>query len=603
MTTMDQLFNAGKKEELRSLSKVPPTLSIEGPTNNIGVLSFEAVTLTTFNAGKAMPSRSRWTDKTLRFEATPASLAYVRRHWPNVIVLKPAVKRQEPVQETVQPVEGQIYWTPRLKPFAHQSEALAQIAPLEAGGYLMDMGTGKTATCILDAAYHFSRGEIDRAVVVAPNGVHEQWIDQALPVHWPLSLPCVRWAIRTDDKFTRKGEVIKRRPDWIKDGVTREMKWLAVNVENIKVRMEKVGPTQAKRWALEGLSAEVEAFLKGGKAMLIWDESHKPGKNPQARATIAMKKLRRSALFRRALTGTPVAKGLEDYYGQFLFLDPSIIGVHSMEGFKNQFCIMGGFQGEEIQGYRNTDEFHRRIAPYVFRVEKSEVLDLPPKLYDEWVVEPSPEQRRIYRELKNDLLTELSDGSQVSAEHVMVRMLRLQQVACGYLPREDGTLEEIEQNRLPFLLERLEQVPDRTVIWCRFTEDVERVSRELGDECIKYYGANKKDRPDDKREWLLPGSKKRFFVGNAAAGGTGLDWIIGNGPVSTVIYYSNSFNSIDRWQSEDRTHRIGTKGTVNYYDMICRGLGIDRAILRNLREKRDISGMSLAELKELAAQL
>src|SRR3546814_2758432 len=82
-------------------------------------------------------------------------------------------------------------------------------------------------------------------------------------------------------------------------------------------------------------------------------------------------------------------------------------------------------------------------------------------------------------------------------------------------------------------------------------------------EAVRYDGenSNKEDRRAVREAWTRRGSEKRFFIGNAQAGGTGLDWING---ASTVIYYSNSFSSLDRWQSEDRTHRIGTKGTVNY---------------------------------------
>ena len=42
-------------------------------------------------------------------------------------------------------------------------------------------------------------------------------------------------------------------------------------------------------------------------------------------------------------------------------------------------------------------------------------------------------------------------------------------------------------------------------------------------------------------------------------------------PCDTVIYYSNSFSSEDRQQSEDRTHRIGSSDKVRYIDLIAVG--------------------------------
>jgi SNF2 family DNA or RNA helicase len=176
-------------------------------------------------------------------------------------------------------------------------------------------------------------------------------------------------------------------------------------------------------------------------------------------------------------------------------------------------------------------------------------------------------------------------------------------VAQGFLPREDGSYEEFPENKTELMSDLLETAPDRTVIWCRFTHDIEKLYDLLGRDarCIRYYGGNKSSRPADKARWLSDQSIQ-YFIGNAQAGGTGLDWLIRNGPVSTVIYYSNSFSSIDRWQSEDRVYRFGTQGTVNIYDLITRGT-LDRRQVNNLKRKRSVSDMSMQELKEIVAEL
>lgn len=590
---MDDLLGASQQENLNSLSRVPPTLSIK---EGVGILSFEAVTLSTYEAGKKMPGRYRWEGKQLRFEVNEHTLRHAKKHWPNLIALKDITpKRPRPVP--AEEVKGALYFTPRHPPFKHQADALTFGKDREAFAYLMDMGTGKTKTAIDDAAYHFARGEIDRVLVVAPNGVHDQWIDDALEEHWPLSLPIKKASVNAGDHRIKQRQKVKVRPDWMANPKpSQDCLWLAVNIENINVIEERSG--RRKLIHLDEWGEELAAFLNGGKAMVILDESHKI-KNPSARRAKAMHRIgaQDGVKFRRILTGTPMAKGLEDYYSQFRFLDPGIIGVWSMSGFKQQFCITGGFQGKQIVGYRDTDEFHSRIAPFSFRVNKSDVLDLPPKLYGERTCELHPEQRRIYRELRDELMTELSDGTIISTEQVILKMLRLQQVTMGYLPREDETMEDIPHNRMAALNDLLEQAPGRVVIWARFREDITRLVNHLGDRAVRYDGekASKAERAAIKKAWTEKGSKKLYFVGNAAAGGTGLDWING---ATTVIYYSNSFSSLDRWQSEDRTHRIGTNGTVNYYDLICKGT-LDRAIIRNLKRKRDISDMSLTELREL----
>jgi hypothetical protein len=599
---MDALFAGAQKEQLSRSAKVAPTLSVK---DGVGVLSFEAISMSTFEAGNKMPGKHRWEGKHLRFIPDKWSLEYVKRTWPNVIILKtiPDAKKfsKEPPPA---PRRGQMSWTPRERRWLHQQRGFDLAAGKSEFAYLWDMGTGKSKAAVDDAAFSFARGEIDRVLVIAPNGVHEQWINDVLPQHWPLELPCVRAAIVTGlgPCVLDPLEDQRRRVDWMADldAHKNDCKWLAVNIENLKIETVNEGGRKVHR--LIGLAAGLVKFLEGGPAMVILDESHKI-KNPQAKRTLACWKLGKLAVQRRILTGSPLAKGIEDYYAQFRFLDPGIIGCYTFAGFKEQFCVMGGFNGKQITGYRDMEEFHNRIGDYAMRVDKKDVLDLPPKLYSERTCDMTDEQREMQRQLKEELLAELSDGTIINTRQMLPRMIRLSQLAQGFLPREDGGFDEFPENKTALLMDLLETAPDRTAIWCRFTHDIEKLYDLLGRDarCIRYFGGNKKDRPADKARWLNDSRIDRF-IGNAQAGGTGLDWLIRNGSVSTVIYYSNSFSSIDRWQSEDRVYRFGTAGTVNVYDLVTRGT-LDRRQVNNLKRKRSISDMSLQELKEIVAEL
>src|SRR5688572_2916242 len=169
--TMDALFAGAQTERLTLLSKVPPTLSIK---DGVGILSFEAITLSTFEAGKQIPSRYRWEGKHLRFEATKQSIEYVLRKWTNTIVLKniPTAQFLEPAPPPA-PRQGQMSWTVREPRWNHQQRGFDLAAGKAEFAYLWDMGTGKSKAGVDDAAFSFARGDIDRVLVIAPNGVHE----------------------------------------------------------------------------------------------------------------------------------------------------------------------------------------------------------------------------------------------------------------------------------------------------------------------------------------------------------------------------------------------------------------------------------------------
>jgi SNF2 family DNA or RNA helicase len=557
------LFAAAQAEQRHQKIKDPPTLSVK---DGVGSLSFPALSLTNHEKGKQIPARSRWEGKTLKFVVNDAAMAFIRHHWPNYREDRPISRplaRQGPLKR-LKP------WQPRFEPFKHQKNALAAAYGKKAFAYFMDMGTGKSKCLIDEMAELYACGQIDRAVIVAPTGVHRQWIEEQLPTHWPTELKLHALAVGNGSKLKVPVEV-----------PAGNMTIVAVNIEALTM-MPMVNALQR--------------FMSAGRALMAVDESQDI-KTPGAERTQRCWALGESAQWRRIMTGTPLAKGPEDYFAQFKFLDIGIIGVGSFTGFKRQYCQMGGFNNNQIVGYWNTDRLHELIAPHSFRVEKADCIDLPPKLYSRRTVELGSEQRAVYMDLRTQLLTELSDGTIIEAEQAVQRILRLQQVVQGFLPREDGSFEEYDiSNRIQAVDDLIAGAKGKVVIWCRFRHDINLIMERYGEQAVRYDGATSpRDREISKARFMDADSPVQIFVSNAQAGGAGLNLA---GLADTVIYFSNSFSSLDRWQSEDRTHRIGTRGTVNYYDIVCRGT-VDTAILANLRRKKDITDMSLTELRSL----
>ena len=72
----------------------------------------------------------------------------------------------------------------------------------------------------------------------------------------------------------------------------------------------------------------------------------------------------------------------------------------------------------------------RKIEPYSMVVNKEQVLDLPPFIRKEYIVEMTPEQRKIYNDMKRDMLAMLGDET-ITANIALVKLLRLQQINMG----------------------------------------------------------------------------------------------------------------------------------------------------------------------------
>jgi SNF2 family DNA or RNA helicase len=204
------------------------------------------------------------------------------------------------------------------------------------------------------------------------------------------------------------------------------------------------------------------------------------------------------------------------------------------------------------------------------------------------------EQRKHYTSFKEIAMT-IVDDEVVSATEAMSQLLRLQQVLCGYLPVND-VLTDIANNRVDAMMEAIEEIDGKVIIWARFVEDIRRIESALkkkygNSSTGSYYGGTS----DEERERIVedfqnPESELRFFVGNAQTAGFGLTLTA----ASNVIYYSNNFNLEHRVQSEDRCHRIGQKNPVTYIDLVVPD-SVDEHIVKALRNKINLAGRSLGE--------
>lgn len=469
----------------------------------------------------------------------------------------------------------------KTKPYEHQLEALDRSLYKNAYGFFMEMGTGKSKVLIDTCANLYVQGRISFALIIAPKGVYRNWVTKEIPDHFPEDLPhrVLRWVANPNKKQQEEMRAVKERFD----GLT----FFIMNVE----AFSSLKGRQALEWMARNF---------GARGLIGLDESTTI-KNPKAKRTKTLCKGSAGFAYRRILTGSPITKAPMDIYSQAEFLGPRLLGFDSYYAFQGRYCVtvrrsMGAHSFQQVVGYRNLDELTESIDSISYRVLKKDCLDLPEKVYTMRYVSLTKEQAAMYRKLKEDALLMFTDGAMVSTPQVITKLLRLQQVLSGHLMTDDGELMEFPSTRLDELLSILEETSGKAIIWSRFRNDIERITKALkkayGDEvAASYYG----DTADDERNRIVQDFQKpdhplRFFVGNPATAGYGLTLT----EATTVIYYASSFDLEHRIQSEDRAHRLGQKNTVTYVDLIAEG-SIDEKIVECLRNKIDIGAAVLGE--------
>jgi len=214
------------------------------------------------------------------------------------------------------------------------------------------------------------------------------------------------------------------------------------------------------------------------------------------------------------------------------------------------------------------------------------------------VIQLTDEQKKVYKQMKEMALAHLN-GKMITTATVITQLMRLHQITCGHFKADDDSVQEIKSNRLNELLDIVEEVEGKAVIWAHYRHDITTIVNALEKKypgsTVTYYGdTSTDDRQKAIREIQNPESKVRFIIGTPQTGGYGIT-LTG---ASTMIYYSNGYDLEKRQQSEARIDRIGQEKPMTYIDIIAEET-IDEKIVKALRSKIDIASQIMGEdLKE-----
>lgn len=473
------------------------------------------------------------------------------------------------------------------------------------------LGSGKTKMMIDIAADKFMRNEIDGVIVIAPNGVHRQWVTKGIPVHMTDSVRYRAHVWGPTRKIPKNWPFQAYEPQ-------RVMRIMTFNVEAFST-------TSGKAWKA------LKPILESGRFMLIMDESTRIKNFRATRTAVINYKIAPLAKVRAILTGTPITKGYEDFFAQYYFLNDNIIGLSSWPAFRNTYCVtVPAYRGaalgaQKIVGYKNQQQLFRKLAPVTFMIG-NEVLGLGAPLRERYEVTLTPEQEEVYEMMAERLVEDLMQKRIKSPANTLVELLRLQQVLSGVVHEVDWNPETEEEtvtprripsNRIKAYTDKAADHDGQIVTWCRFKDDIDDLAAAMDARDKTLVNEGKRPRGyviyDGRvksvkvREELVERFSKgdvMDFLGNPAAGGTGVDGL--QELCSTAFYYSHSFSREHRWQSEGRIYRRGQKhiGRVAFLDFCVPGT-VDEMFLDAYERTEELAkavfdspAMLLARFKE-----
>lgn len=454
----------------------------------------------------------------------------------------------------------------KTKPFEHQMDAF--MYGLENDRWLLgdEQGLGKTKQVIdIAIAKKLSAGYTHCLIVCGVNGLKWNWVNE---VHTHSNEQAYILGQRVQRGRVTIGSNADKLTD-VKRLSSIDSYFIITNVETLRN---------------EEIAGELANACKDGIIGLVAiDEIHKC-KNPSSQQGKGILKLQSQC--RIAMTGTPLMNQPLD-----LFIILKWLGYekHAFYAFKKHYCIYGGFGGYQIMGYKNLHELQERLSEVMLRRLKTDVFDLPDKLYIDEYVEMSPKQKVLYNEVTADIKANIDQIKMAS--NPLAELIRMRQ-ATGYTGILSSTIQESAKlDRMEELVEEAVENGKKVVIFSNWTQMTDAICDRM-----KYgYGLITGQTPDDKRQQLVNtfqnNDDMKVMIGTIGAMGTGITLTAG----TVEIFMDEPWNKANKEQAEDRCHRIGTTQNVTIYTLMCKDT-IDERI-HELVEKKGAMADALVDGK------
>lgn len=490
----------------------------------------------------------------------------------------------------------------------HQLEGIQILANEPFFAVFDEQGTGKTMQAISASCIRFMCDWLDAIIVVAPKNVVGGWLNK----DWgELRKHCF---VKHHVYSYRSGKLLRLRTV---EGLEREDCQIVdgmlapgnpKNSAGLHVICTNYDQIRNKNYRQKLIK-----LLGKLRVGLILDESHKV-KYFKSAQTKACKQLSRRYPWRVIMTGTPRGNSVLDLYSQYEILSPLIL-KHTPDyyTFRERYTEMGGYLGKQVVTELNIEELQQLTKPYTIRRLKKDCLDLPDKMYTVIEAPMSKELWRMYKEMKQDLITTLMaqdpESPIMTASNGAVKHQRLLLLCVGiFVDANEVRVEEkhrvIDNFKIDAMLDWRESLGKNScIMWCHWRKQREAYVQALkkahpNRPVYQIYGGQKEEyRLASMDAFSNPAYRERVMdlVAQQAAGGAGLNlvnsWYSG--------YGSNSHSAIDRWQSEDRTHRRGQKHQVLYADFVATGpegqRTVEYYVIQALKEHTDAAELTARE--------
>lgn len=452
-------------------------------------------------------------------------------------------------------------------PFNYQKDVYAEAMNFNKYILNLEMGTGKSMISLLTMKKRMELGQIKRCLIIpCVASLKYNWQEEIRKHLGEESLVL-------GNRRNRKGRwSVKSNAEKLADleNLPQGSKWLITNVESFRDK---------------NIKEAVKKLIKKGEIdALIIDEVHKLV-SPRAQQTKAILSLAPLIPYTLLLTGTILLNRPTDLFVPLKLIDAE---TKSFTVFKNFYCIMGGYGGYQIVGYKHLDELQHRLSEVSVRVRKEDVLDLPDKLFVEEYLEMENKQTKIYQQVLESIVADIDKV--VLNPNPLAQMIRLRQATADTSILSDSVAESVKFDRAESLIEDIVANGDSVLVFSNWSEVIDNLEARLTDKFSVAKITGKVTDVETQKEKFNE-DDCHILLMTTKAGGTGHTF----NKATYIIFLDEPWTSADLQQAVARCHRIGQTKSVTIYTLMCKDT-IDEYIHRIVKRKGAL-GDSIVDAK------
>ena len=448
--------------------------------------------------------------------------------------------------------------------------------PARGYAHFMEMRLGKTPTALNEYMLLKRDHNVRRLLVLSPAKYRDTW-----------GLECSKFGIDV--------------PQFVyTQGCKKQLEaWIAKNDEGVIIAHYEMMRT-AEAYKMIG------KWLESAPSMVVCDESVIIKGENSGFFKKALE-LGKEADYTRALTGLPTPQGAHDLWAQLRFCKQfSGDDENAYHPFRNRYADRSGFKGAP-KGIRkkNVGRLDALLLTCAFRANRKDWDDHIETDYELCQLPMTPKQIEAYNSMDEDFMMMLSEDSAVTADQVVGKRLKLQQISSGFIYDEF----KVPHDLLPFdktpkfmdLVDRLENIPGKVIVIAQYRHTIAQLVEHLKEWQPAVIGGNvqmktlERDVTAEKARFngdpnckVMIGQPQAIKYGHTLMGSD-------DQPCLSICYFENSYNFDDRAQTEQRPQGRGQVAAIHVVDYYTSK--VDKLIMDALQKKKDVAQLLMAYYK------